>query len=301
MLWRFVQITDPHLGSEMDGEWNNGFLCTMMPDVMRCLRKDLAGLNPEFILATGDISSHQTRDAMFAARDLMDSLGFPYYPMGGNHDFVLEDSRKWFLEAFHAQLPVKNTYYSFDHNDMHFAVLDPWWKWHDDTLHLISEPKMVEKQKTDVRGARWEVPQDQLDWLDEDLKANADKVCIVSSHYPAVDIPDRLQQPGLRNSGALDNGEALSEVLRGHPQVKILFSGHMHMHIIEQDTTFTHIVTGALPEYPTEYRDIQVFEDRLEVSTVGLSDPSFAARSLIPGKEFTSGQRCDRSVTIPLR
>ena len=97
-MWRFVQLTDPHLASRRDGEWNNGFLCTMMPDVMACLRRDLAALAPEFILATGDICSHQTRAAMFEARDLMESLGIPYYPMGGNHDFVLEDSRDWFVE-----------------------------------------------------------------------------------------------------------------------------------------------------------------------------------------------------------
>lgn len=59
---------------------------------MACLAKDLKALAPDFILATGDIVSKQTREAMFEARDLMDSLGIPYYPMGGNHDFVLQDS-----------------------------------------------------------------------------------------------------------------------------------------------------------------------------------------------------------------
>ena len=130
----------------------------MMPDVMQCLRNDLAGIKPNFILATGDISSHQTRDAMFASRDLMDSLGFPYYPMGGNHDFVLEDSRKWFLEAFHAQLPTQSTVYSFDYENLHFAVLDPWWKWSDDSLSEVSEKAIAEKLEKDLKGARWSVP-----------------------------------------------------------------------------------------------------------------------------------------------
>ena len=103
-MWRFVQISDPHLGSQTDGEWNNRFLYSMMPDVIRCLKRDLAGLQPDFILATGDLSSQQTRDAMFAARDLMDSLGFPYYHLGGNHDFLNAKTRSWFLEAFHAHL-----------------------------------------------------------------------------------------------------------------------------------------------------------------------------------------------------
>lgn len=301
MLWRFVQISDPHLGSDTDGQWNNGFICTMMPDVMRCLRKDLAVLNPDFILATGDISSHQTRDAMFASRDLMDSLGFPYYPMGGNHDFVLEDSRKWFMEAFHRQLPVKNTYYSFDHKGLHFSVLDPWWKWADDTLHLTTEPEVAAHQEKHLKGARWELPPEQMEWLRDDLDSNADKVCLIANHFPVIDIPDRLQRPGLRNSGCLENSAEVIELIRSRPQVKAVFSGHMHMHIIEPDEGFTHVITGSLPEYPTEYREICVFEDRLEITTRGLSDPSFAARSLIPGKDFTSGQPGDRKATVPFR
>jgi 3',5'-cyclic AMP phosphodiesterase CpdA len=299
-MWRFVQVTDPHLGSTTDGVWNNGFICTMMPDVMRCLRRDLAGIKPEFILATGDISSQQTRDAMFASRDLMDSLGFPYYPMGGNHDFVLEDSRKWFIEAFHAQLPTASTVYSFDHENLHFAVIDPWWKWSDDTLSEISERAIAEKMQTDLKGARWAVPPHQLEWLDEDLRANPNKPTIVATHYPAMPIPDRMRRPGIQDSGALDNADDLIRVMKAHPQVKAVFSGHMHMHYITVDEGITHVVTGALPEYPTEYRDIEVYEDRIELYTRGLSDTSFASRSLIPGNEWTLGEPGDRRTTISL-
>jgi hypothetical protein len=72
------------------------------------------------------------------------------------------------------------------------------------------------------------------------------------------------------------------------------------MHVIQQDDQLTHITTGSLPEFPTEYRDMRVFKDRIEVETLGLSDPSFAARSLIPGKNYTAGQPQDRNVVIPL-
>ena len=300
MLWRFVQISDPHLGSETDGEWNNGFICTMMPDVIRCLKRDLEGLAPDFILATGDISSHQTRDAMFASRDLMDSLNVPYYPMGGNHDFVVKESRDWFIEAFHAQLPEKRTFYSFDHKNIHFVVLDPWWKWTDGTISEISELFVAKRQEKTLDAARWELPQEQMDWMKADLEAHAGQPCIVSCHYPAMTLPKRCEHPGLKNAGTLENGDEIIEVLRGYPQVKAYITGHMHMHIIEPDQGFTHVVTGALPEYPVEYRDIQVYEDRLEVHTCSLSDPSFSARSLLPGKSFTAGEACDRHAIIPL-
>jgi 3',5'-cyclic AMP phosphodiesterase CpdA len=299
-MWRFVQISDPHLGSQRDGQWNNGFICTMMPDVIRCLKGDLAELQPDFLLVTGDVSSSQTRDSMYAARDLLDSLGFPYYPMGGNHDFVYKDSRAWFCEAFHAHLPTGETYYSFTHKNLHFAVLDPWWMWSDGTLSSISERGIAAQQNRDLQGARWALPDEQLAWLDKDLADHADTATIVVSHYPAIPIPDRLRRPGMKDGGCLENGGELTAIMRKHPQTFALISGHLHLHFIECVDGIAHVTTGALPEYPTEYRDIHVHDDRIEIRTLGLSDTSFAARSLIPGKDWTAGEAVDRVATIAL-
>ena len=104
----------------------------------------------------------------------------------------------------------------------------------------------------------------------------------------------------MKNGGCLDNGPLLIELLKKRPQVKGIFSGHVHMHFIEVRDGLTHVITGALPEYPTEYRDIHVHDDRIEIYTRGLSDSSFAARSLIPGNGWTAGQPGDRTASIRL-
>jgi len=143
-MWRFIHLTDVHLGSLIDGEWNNRFVCTMMPEVISCLRRDLAKLQPDFLLVTGDIVSQKSRDAAFASRDLLDSLHIPYYPTGGNHDFVSEHTRSLFLEVFGAHLPEGDTVYSFTHKGLHFCVLDPWWKWSDGTLCACSEASVAD-------------------------------------------------------------------------------------------------------------------------------------------------------------
>ncbi len=292
-MWRFVQVTDPHLGSQVDGCWNNRVICTMMPEVMSCLRRDLAELKPEFILATGDLASSQTCDAMFAARDLMDSLGFPYYPMGGNHDFVLPESRTWFLDAFQAHLPVRRTYYSFSHRNLHFCVLDPWWR--------LPDGRLQEHVERGVPADKWAVPEEQVAWLEADLALHRGMPTVIAVHYPMIPIPERMRRDGMMNNGYLENGEELRALLARHPQVRAVFSGHSHMNYIVVEDGVTHVVTGALPEFPVEYRDIQVHDDRLVVSTCGLSNQSFAARSLIDGQEWTAGEPCDRSATIYLR
>ncbi len=299
-MWRFVHVSDTHLASQRDGIWNNRFLCTMMPEVMDCLGRDLKELDPEFILLTGDVVSSQTREAMMEARDEVERLGVPYYPMGGNHDFVLPESRNWFIEAFRDRLPRPQTYYSFTHKNLHFCVLDAWWMWSDGGLSEISEANVLRDLDTSLEGARWAIPPHILTWLDKDLRENSSTATVIAVHYPAVPIPLRLHKPEFNNGGCLENGDLLLDCLRSHPQVKAIFSGHVHINFVEQIGSITQVVTGALPEFPTEYRDIQVFDDRMEVRTCALSNKEFARRSLIAGMDWTAGDPQDRQVTIPL-
>lgn len=300
-MWRFVHLSDPHLASERDGEWNNRFLCSMMPEVMACLARDLRKIAPDFILATGDIASQQTREAMLSARDLMDSLGFPYYPMGGNHDFVLPDSRAWFLEAFAHQLPAEATYYAFEHKNLRFLVLDPWWLWSDGTLSQISERTVAARMDRDLKGARWVVPPDQLAWLEAELQQKPEMPVLIAVHFPVLRIPDRLRRPDLRDGGCLENGDQFLDLLAEYPQVRAIFSGHVHLHFMEAQKGITQVVTGALPEYPVEYRVVEVHDDYLGISTHGLSDGEFARRSLIAEKHWTRGESQDRQAVVRLR
>lgn len=299
-MWRFIHLTDTHLGSMMDGEWNNRFLCTMMPDVIRCLRRDLAKISPDFILVTGDIASHQSRDAVFAARDLLDSLGFPYYPMPGNHDTLSQRMRDWFLDAFQSRLPGGDTVYSFTHKGLHFCVLDAWWKWRDESLCPVAEQSLHDPSVISMHGARWALPPHEIAWLEDDLTEHAGTPTIIATHYPAIPIPRRLKRTGLRDAGHLENGDILIELPQRHPQVKAVFSGHVHMHVIEPHDGVMHVITGSMPEFPCEYRDVCVYSNRMEIHTCLLSDSSFAGRSLIPNRSYTAGMPEDRDAVIPL-
>jgi 3',5'-cyclic AMP phosphodiesterase CpdA len=300
-MWRFVHITDPHLASKRNGVWNNGFLCSMMPEVMQCLRRDLASLSPDFMLVTGDIVSHHTRQAAFTARDMLESLGFPYYPMGGNHDFYSMPSRAWFLEAYEHRLPASNSVYSFVHKNLRFCVLDPWWVWRDDALMPTAEPDIAKQQETSLRDTRWALPPEQFVWLESVLRAFPKLPTCLAFHYPALPAPQRLRHADYQNAGSLENGALLMDVVSKYPHVKALFCGHIHTNSIVTQNGVVQITTSALPEYPVEYREIKVFGDRMEISTHGLSDPSFAEKSRIAGHEYTAGEAQDRSIVIPLR
>lgn len=297
-VWRFVQITDPHLASERNGVWNNKFLCSMMPEVMACLKKDLESLAPDFLLVTGDIVSHRSRDAVLRARDMLEALNVPYYPMGGNHDFHSMESRAWFMEAYAHRLPTPNTIYSFVHKNMRFCVLDPWWVWRDGALMPIAEPDIAIQQEETLRDTRWALPPEQFVWLESVLEAFPEHPTCIASHYPIMPLPEHLYQPEYNFAGALENGELLSAVISKYPHVKAVFSGHVHTNAIAEHNGVVHVCTSALPEYPVEFREVVVFPDRMEIKTHGLSDRSFAQRSAIPSREYTSGLDSDRRAVI---
>lgn len=297
-MWRFVQITDTHLASERNGVWNNKFLCSMMPEVMECLKKDLARLHPDFLLVTGDIVSSHSREAVFQARDMLDSLNLPYYPAGGNHDFYSMESRAWFLEAYAHRLPACNTVYTFVHNNLRFCVLDPWWVWRDGSMMPFAEPDTGEKKEKETRDTRWALPPEQFVWLESVLSAFPDLPTCIATHYPATSLPEHFYQPEYNFAGSLENGDLLADVLSRYPQVIAVFSGHVHTNAISESNGVIHICTSALPEYPVEFREVEVYNDRIAIKTHGLSDPTFARRSLISGHEYIAGDHEDREAMI---
>jgi 3',5'-cyclic AMP phosphodiesterase CpdA len=291
-MWRFIQLSDTHLGGQFDDKGNNRLIGRMMPDVIRCLRNDLSSDPPDFALVTGDITMEQTRDAMFAARDLLDSLGFPYYPIGGNADFVNDETRRWFADAFKAQIPGSETVYSMSHKGLHFAMLDPWWNWPDGSLLPVAPPP--------DQQCGWSVPPWQFDWLKRDFDSHRDEPTLVVVHYPCTPVPERMRAANMVDHGHLSNGDLLSLFLQCFPQVKAVLNGHAHMHIGFSDNALWHITTAALIEYPNEYREARVHSDRIEFHCRALSESRYSASSLIEGREWTGGEEQDRTIIVPL-
>lgn len=265
---------------------------SLIPEVVGCLRHDLSELQPDFLVVTGDIARPDSRDAVFAARDLMDSLGVAYYPMGGSTDFFYEKSREWFMEAFGAHLPESRTCYSFTHKDVHICVLDPWWLWEDGSLMPFSEG-------TDA-APLWSIPPHQFEWLEADLREHDEEATIIAVHPPSLLPEDQSIRERIARYGSLENADLLVQRLNLHAQVRLLLSGNVHAHYISRKEGLTQVVTGSLTEYPVEFRDIHVHEDRLEVYTKGLSNASYASQSLVSSNEWTRGSDEDRYAIIPL-
>jgi len=188
----FVQLSDTHWGF-------NG--SAINPDAQGTLKKAVAAVNaledhPDFVVFTGDLTQVTSdvgirRDRMVEFRDIVSQLKVKTVRfMPGEHDASLDRGEAY--QEFFGDL-----HYSFDHNGVHFIVLDN-----------VSDPMAAVGEK-------------QLRWLQADLKQldNEERI-VVLTHRPLFDLaPDW--------DWATRDGSAVIDTLMQHPNVTVLY-GHIH-------------------------------------------------------------------------
>jgi 3',5'-cyclic AMP phosphodiesterase CpdA len=188
----FAQLSDTHWG--FTGPEAN-------PDAAGTLPKAVAAVNelkiqPDFIVFTGDLT-HTTEDPKERRRRLgefkeivsklkVQDVRF----MPGEHDGSLDRS-KAFQEFF------GSTHYTFDHKGVHFIVLDN-----------VSDP-------------RGRIGDEQLQWLDADLKKQqANAKIVVFTHRPLFDLYPQWDW-------ATADGSQATKILMQQANVTV-FYGHIH-------------------------------------------------------------------------
>jgi hypothetical protein len=187
----FLQLSDTH--------W--GFQGPPNPDARGTLPKAIQAINaleaqPDFVIFTGDLT-HTTdnpverRKRMAEFKQIVGELktrNLRFMP--GEHDASL-DQGKAFQEHFGA------THYTFEHKGVHFVVLDN-----------VSDP-------------RARIGDEQLAWLESDLRAQAkDAPIVVFTHRPLFDLAPQWDW-------ATRDGARAIELLTPYRNVTV-FYGHIH-------------------------------------------------------------------------
>jgi len=187
---------------------------------------------PDFILTGGDMC-HNMRDQTLEqsveitdlfAKVFKENCSLPAQYCLGNHDLaawnkVAESAgdprygKKLTLQKFEMKAP----YYSFDHADWHFVVLD---------YLRVSEPGKFTA----------EIDPEQLAWLREDLNANRSRPTIAVTHAPVVSAVELFSDRAARTDTAL--AVPFGRVIANAPEVveaaklgkmRAFVSGHLHL------------------------------------------------------------------------
>lgn len=169
---------------------------------------------PDFVINVGDIIEGYTDDTfqIHAEWDtimrIVKTLPCTFYFVAGNHDIQNETER----EIFKNRTGFKR-YYSFDHGNSHFIVLD-------NTMAYWSQPE--------------EMSEEQLTWLHQDLEKNKKAENIFVFYH----IPTYLY--ALREG----NTDPLMELFVEYP-VRFVFTGHHHEYSYINRDNIEYINVGS--------------------------------------------------------
>jgi 3',5'-cyclic AMP phosphodiesterase CpdA len=213
----FLQISDSHIG--FDKPPNPNALATLREAVAKI--KALP-VRPSFMIHTGDIS-HLSREKEFDDADqIIKEVGVPVFYVPGEHDLLDEDNGRFYLDRY-GKGSHGAGWYSFD----------------QDGIHFIGLVNVVDLKA----GGLGNLGDDQLAWLDADVRGLADSTpIVVFAHIPLWSV---YPQWGW---GTEDGARALSSLNR-FGSVTVL-NGHIHqvMQKVEGNVAFHTARSTAFPQ-----------------------------------------------------
>lgn len=274
---RFAVLTDLHIGSTTANEWHNRFLTDRPEETAASTVAAVNAEQPDFVLVTGDLSDLATESELSTARVVLDSLDAPWIVCRGNHDQSPSGDNVTFEQSFGDRAPVG-------------------------LAHSLPLPDGVSVLAFDAAwrqdGEAWKVwiPESQVEAAEQALTNEQRDLLIVACHFPFVRQSDyvRSRDPEGKNAGTLWEGEDVLDRLAQLAGVVLFFTGHQHFHHIVTGDDWLHCTTGALAEYPAEFRIVTTGADGVTVRTLPGAPEIVAANP--PQVTWVQGRPQDREL-----
>jgi 3',5'-cyclic AMP phosphodiesterase CpdA len=212
----FLQISDSHVG----------FSKPVNPDALGTLREAIGKVKavttrPSFMIHTGDITHLSKVSEFDDAERIISQARLDVHYVPGEHD-VIDDGVKLYKERYGRGTKGAG-WYSFDAAGVHFVGL----------VNVV-----------DLKaGGLGNLGNDQLAWLEDDLKSrSASTPIVVFAHIPLWAVYPQW-------GWGTDDGERVLGLLKGFGSVTVL-NGHIHQIIqkVEGNVTFHTARSTAFPQ-----------------------------------------------------
>jgi len=169
----------------------------------------------DFVIELGDFKDQdavpdETKTLQYLAKIETELQKFkgPTYHVLGNHDMDGISKQQFLERVENTGISKTNSYYSFNRNGIHFVVLDG-------NFTKVGLPY-------DHGNFNWQdafIPDDQLDWLKDDLKSNK---------LPIIIFIHQLLIESNTGKHAVQNSVEVRNVLENSGKVLCVFQGHVH-------------------------------------------------------------------------
>lgn len=252
--FRFAILSDPHIALPHT-IWNtpNRFhLVEVSIPALEKVFEHLAELNLDFLLIPGDLTQHGEAENHAWLADRLARLPYPAYVIPGNHDVPQEGSTA--RSTGIAEFP---TYYQ------KFGYQNPEQPYY--TCHVLPGVRLIglNSNAFDAEGqqigmGRLDVA--QIEWLQQVLAEAQDEIVMVMVHHNVIEhLPGQTKNPMGRRY-MLENAPQLLDLLH-QANVRLIFTGHLHIQDIAEHQGIYEITTGSLVSYPHPYRILEFHQD----------------------------------------
>jgi 3',5'-cyclic-AMP phosphodiesterase len=246
-----AQISDLHIKRP-------GAMAYGRVDTAKALERCVAALNeftpvPDFVVISGDLADTPTAEEYDHLKRLLAPLKLPFASIPGNHD-----SREMMRAAF----PASNYAQSSGPLDQRIEIAG---------LDLLLLDSIVPGE-----------PHGQLDpatleWLDATLASSSQRPALLFLHHPPFGAG--ILHMDRQN---LFNADALALIVRRHPRVRLVATGHIHRATL---TMFAGVPTTICPA-PNHAVDLDLAE--LREPSFRIEPPAFHLHTWFPGEGFGS-------------
>ena len=244
-----AQISDLHIKAP-------GSLAYGQVDTAKALEHCVTALNefdpaPDFVVISGDLADTPTSEEYQHLALLLAPLKLPFASVPGNHD-----SRELMRAAYPSSpyaLASGPLNQKIEVNGLDLVLLD-----------------------SSVHGKpNGELEKATLQWLDATLAASRDRPALLFLHHP----PFKTGIWHMDRQNLLNAGE-LAPIVRRHPRVQLLATGHVHRAAL---TMFAGVPTTICPA-PNHAVDLDLAE--LREPSFKVEPPAFHLHSWLPGDGF---------------
>ena len=219
--------------------------------VLELVFQHLESLNLDFILIPGDLTQDGEPENHQWLQQRLASLPFPAYVVPGNHDVP-------------TLLPTNRTigFHEFSHYYRQFG--------YDNSRELYYLRELcpgvqliaLNSNQFDNQGKQIGcLDKRQLAWLEQTLLRLGDQFILVMVHHNVIEHLPGQYRHELGRRYMLDNAPNLLKILR-NAGVKLIFTGHLHVQDIAQQSGIYEITTGSPVSYPHPYRILELRRDR---------------------------------------
>ncbi|MBN1767405.1 MAG: metallophosphoesterase [Prolixibacteraceae bacterium] len=226
----FVFMTDIHITKERRAD--EGLL-----QAIDTINK----MAPDFVLTGGDNimdalgQSFATSDSLYSLySETIENLKMPVYNTMGNHEVFglyessgVDPSAEEYGKKMYENRLAKR-YYSFDHQNWHFIVLD-----------AIGF--------TDDRHYYGHIDNEQIEWLKSDLEQTGkERPVVISTHIPLLSVGEQIMVGPTEafNAGSIvTNANEVREIIEQY-NTKLVLQGHLHF-LEDINYNGIHYITGG--------------------------------------------------------